>query len=54
MLQVETFKDTFGPTSRRKRPAVTTSSLAEMLFSAKEREDDYKAEKDLDLHKFDV
>jgi len=36
LLQVETFNDTFGPTSRRKRPNMNTSSLAEMLMNAEE------------------
>ena len=32
LLQVESFNDTFGPASKRKRPNMNTSSLAEMLL----------------------
>ena len=32
LLQIEKFEDTFGPLSRRKRPSVGTSSMAEMLI----------------------
>ena len=37
LLQVESFNDTFGPASRRKRPTMNTSSLAEMLLNAEEK-----------------
>jgi len=50
---VEGFNDTFGPTSRRKRPALSTTSLAEMLMQAEDKQDDYNPEKDGDFHKWD-
>lgn len=39
LLQVESYNDTFGPGSRRKRPTLKTSSLAEMLMTAEEEVD---------------
>lgn len=54
LLQVESFNDTFGPQSKRKRPNLQTSSLAEMLLNAEEKMDDYDAAKDNDLHKWEV
>jgi nuclear GTP-binding protein len=54
LLQVESFHDTFGPTSRRKRPNMHTSSLAEMLMNAEDAQGDYNAEKDGDLHKWEI
>jgi len=40
--------------SRRKRPNIGTGNLSEMLMSVADREDDYDATKDADLHKFDM
>jgi len=54
LLQVEGFNDTFGPKSRRKRPTIGTTSLAEMLMNAEDQIEDYNPEKDIDLHKLDV
>jgi len=39
LLQVEGFGETFGPTSRRKRPTIGTTSLADMLMNANENND---------------
>jgi len=41
LLQIETYSDTFGPMSRRKRPNIGTSNLSELLLSAAENQDDY-------------
>lgn len=54
LLQVEGFNDTFGPGSRRKRPTLGTTSLAEMLMQVNEGQEDYDDAKDKDLHRFDV
>lgn len=54
LLQVETFQETFGPQSRRKRPNVGTSNLSEMLMKAGENNVDYDPGHDKDLHKNDV
>jgi len=54
LLQVESFQETFGGSSRRKRANIGTSDLAEMLMKANENNDDYNPVKDVDLHKADV
>lgn len=54
LLQVETFQDTFGPTSRRKRPNIGTSDMNEMLDKANNNADEYDPAKDVDLHKNDM
>jgi len=54
LLQVEKFEDTFGPTSRRKRPNVGTSNLSDMIMKAGEDNVEYDATNDKDLHKFDA
>jgi len=54
LLQIETFQDTFGPTSRRKRPNIGTSCMGEMLSKANENHDGYDALKDNDLHKHTI
>ena len=51
---MEGFKDTFGPQSRRKRPTIGTTSLAEMLMQANDNKNEYNEENDKDLHKFDI
>lgn len=53
LLQVEGFKDTFGPQSRRKRPTIGTTSLAEMLMQANDNMNEYNEANDKDLHRFD-
>jgi len=53
LLQIETFQDTFGPTSRRKKCNIGTSDMMEMLSKANENNDGYDATKDKDLHKND-
>lgn len=53
LLQVETFGDTFGPGSRRKRPALASTSLTEMLTKAEDKFDEYDDVKDGDYHKWD-
>ena len=53
LLQIEKFEDTFGPLSRRKRPSVGTSSMAEMLMKIGENHGEYNEANDKDLHKFD-
>jgi nuclear GTP-binding protein len=54
LLQVETFGDTFGPGSRRKRPALASTSLADMLMKADDKFDDYDDANDGDYHKWDI
>jgi len=54
LLQIESFKDTFGPTSRRKKCNVGTSEMDEMINKANDNNDDYDAVKDKDLHKFEI
>jgi hypothetical protein len=46
LLQIETFAETFGPMRRRKRPAIGTSNLDELLAQANENEDNYDEAKD--------
>jgi nuclear GTP-binding protein len=53
LLQIEKFEDTFGPLSRRKRPAVGTSDMAEMLAKVNDCHADYNEANDHDLHKYD-
>jgi len=53
LLQVESYKDTFGPLSRRKRPTIGTSDMTEMMTKAQEIHDDYNPVKDNDLHRND-
>ena len=54
LLQVETFQDTFGPNSRRKRPNIGTSDMNEMLDKVVNTADEYDPTKDVDLHKNDM
>jgi len=54
LLQIESYSDTFGPMSRRKRPNIGTSNLSELLMSAAEGIDEYNVDKDADLTKFDI
>ena len=54
LLQVESFKETFGPGSRRRRPTLGTTNLAEMLMQANEGMEGYDSIKDHDLHKHEV
>ena len=51
LLQVEGYGEVFGPQSRRKRPTLGTTSLAEMIATSNEVNDSYDAKKDNDLHK---
>lgn len=53
LLQIEKFEDTFGAMSRRKRPNVGTSCMAEMLMKIGDNHADYNEANDKDLHKFD-
>ena len=54
LLQVESFHDTFGPLSRRKRPTIGTSNLEELLAKSGENYNEYNPENDVDLHKQDI
>ena len=54
LLQVESFQDTFGGASRRKKANIGTSDLAEMLMKVNEVNDDYSPAKDHDLHKHEL
>jgi nuclear GTP-binding protein len=49
ILEVETFENTFGPKSQRKRPNLVTCDLAEFAEKANERCEKYDEAKDLDI-----
>ncbi|KAJ3075304.1 GTPase required for pre-60S ribosomal subunit nuclear export and maturation [Quaeritorhiza haematococci] len=49
ILEVETFSNTFGPKSQRKRPKLLAASMQELAQSAVQSEDKYEAEKDPSL-----
>lgn len=49
LLSSETFEDTFGRKSKRKRPNVGTLSMEELRAKAEERADTYDPKKDRDL-----
>jgi len=53
LLQVQSFNDTFGPKSRRKRPNIQLTGLDEMVGSVEEKHGFYEPSKDVDLHKND-
>jgi len=54
LLQVESFKDTFGPKMKRKRPNISITDLEAMVRSVEEKQETYNPVKDVDLHKNDV
>lgn len=49
LLDIETFDDTFGPKSRRKRPKLAVSSLEKLVEVADVKIDEYKVEKDKNI-----
>jgi len=49
ILDTETFEDTFGKKSHRKRPRLATTALQDLIDSAAKAENAYDAEKDRDL-----
>ena len=53
LLQVQSFGDTFGPNSRRKRPNIQLACLDDYIKGAEEAQVDYDPTKDIDLHKND-
>jgi nuclear GTP-binding protein len=53
LLQIESFKDTFGPMRKRKRPTIGTSNMDELINQANENGDNYDETKDVDYHKND-
>lgn len=46
LLNVESFEDTFGPKSRRKRPKLSGYDMSDYLTSVSSKQDDYDIEKD--------
>lgn len=54
LLQVSSFKDTFGKGAQRKRPTLATSDLSEMVQKNEMANDDYDVTKDEDIHKNDM
>eukprot|EP00331_Platyophrya_macrostoma_P001886 CAMPEP_0176424676 /NCGR_PEP_ID=MMETSP0127-20121128/10965_1 /TAXON_ID=938130 /ORGANISM="Platyophrya macrostoma, Strain WH" /LENGTH=565 /DNA_ID=CAMNT_0017805751 /DNA_START=20 /DNA_END=1717 /DNA_ORIENTATION=+ len=54
ILEVETFEDTFGPKSKRKRPKLDNYVPINMLAKVEEKLEGYKMDKDRDLHKNDI
>ena len=53
LLQVESFKDTFGPKMKRKRPNIAITDLESMVKNIEEKQENYDPVKDADLHKND-
>ena len=51
LLEVESYQDTFGPKSRRKRCKLETSNLVNMMEKTEKKNDSYKHEKDNNLQK---
>jgi len=51
LLEVESYEDTFGPKSRRKKPKIDSSSMVNMLEKVEKKAEEYKHEKDVDLQK---
>ena len=49
ILDTETFEDTFGKKSHRKRPRLAATALQDLIDSAAKAENAYDAEKDKDL-----
>ena len=49
ILSAETFEDTFGKKSKRKRPGVSTLSLEELRSAAEAKTDAYDPAKDRDI-----
>jgi nuclear GTP-binding protein len=54
LLQIESFKDTFGPKMKRKRPNIQLTDLEAMVKSVDEKIETYNPVKDVDLHKNDI
>lgn len=54
LLQVESFKDTFGPKMKRKRPNIAITDLDTMMKTVEEKTETYNPQKDVDLHKNDI
>jgi nuclear GTP-binding protein len=53
LLQIESFKDTFGPKQKRKRPNIAITDLEAMVRNVAEKVDSYNPVQDVDLHKND-
>jgi nuclear GTP-binding protein len=51
LLEVETYEDTFGPKSRRKRVKLETEDMVNMLDKVEKKQEEYKHEKDRNLMK---
>lgn len=49
ILETETFSNTFGPKSQRKRPNLKISDLSELVNAAQSKATEYKPEEDKDL-----
>ena len=49
ILETETFSNTFGPKSQRKRPNLKISDLSELVNAAQSKASEYKPEEDNDL-----
>lgn len=54
LLQIESFKDTFGPKQKRKRPNIAISDLEAMVRNVEEKTEVYNPKEDVDLHKNDM
>lgn len=51
LLQIESYKDTFGAKSKRKRPNLAVSDLEGLMKTVEDKAEDYDATKDGDLSK---
>lgn len=51
LLDVETYEETFGPKSRRKRIKLQVNSLEEMAEKIEEKQQAYEPEKDMDIER---
>ena len=54
LLQIESYNDTFGPKSKRKRPNLISENLEDMLMKVEENQLNYDETKDKDLHRGDI
>ena len=54
LLQIESFKDTFGPKQKRKRPNISITDLEQMVKNVEDKVETYNPVTDTDLHKNDM
>ena len=54
LLDIESFEDTFGAKSRRKKPRIGAYTMNALLENVKTKTEKYNPDKDNDLHKHDM